>query len=85
MNTQSQTIYPSAIFSDDEKYLQFINNLLSQTNEASNNNRMAFFIPANAMLQKKYFHDFLLETKRRFLINQSKESGSASSLSDSSS
>lgn len=78
---ESYTLYPSAIFANDEKYLQFLNNILEQTEQASDDNTMAFFIPANAMLQKKYFHDFLLETKRRILIAQSNESGSPKSFS----
>lgn len=78
---ESYTLYPSAVFSDDKKYLQFLDNILEQTSQASDDNRMAFFIPANAMLQKKYLHDFLLETKRRIIIAQLNESGSPKSSS----
>lgn len=69
-----EILYPSAIFDNDMAYLQFLNSLLNQTNNASMDNSIAFFIPRNAMMNKKVFHDFLMETKRRFLISQSKES-----------
>lgn len=71
----NEVIYPSAVFDNDSKYLQFLDNILSQTEEAADNPTVAFFIPANAMLQKKYLHDFLLETKRRCLVSQSERIG----------
>lgn len=68
-----QKIYPSALFSHDMRYLQFLDNILRQTEQASNNDRMSFFIGAKDMIPKKVFHDFLLETKRRFILSCSKD------------
>lgn len=77
-----EIIYPSAIFDNDTAYLQFLDSILAQTDRASIDNSIAFFIPRNDMMNKKIFHDFLMETKRRFLLSQSKESqGGNSSLS----
>lgn len=67
-----EVIYPSPLFSHDLKYLQFLNNILKQTEEASMNNKISFYIDCNDMLHKKVFHDFLMETKRRFIISCSK-------------
>lgn len=67
-----QKIYPSALFSHDMRYLQFLENILRQTEQASNNNRISFYIGSNDMNAKKVFHDFLMETKRRFIISCSK-------------
>lgn len=74
MNKMATTkkIYPSAIFDTDDKYLFFLNNLLKQTEMLSLRRDAAFFIPANDMIKKKILHDFLMETKRRFLKNRKK-------------
>lgn len=68
-----QKIYPSALFSHDMRYLQFLENILRQTEQASDSNRVSFYIGANDMIPKKVFHDFLLETKRRFILSCSKD------------
>lgn len=65
-----QKLYPSPIFANDSTYLQFIDNILLQTEEASNKSNVAFYIPAKNMMDKKVFHDFLMETKRRFILEK---------------
>lgn len=63
-----ETIYPSPLFANDLSYMQFLDNLLVQTDKASIHENIAFYIGAKAMMEKKIFHDFLMETKRRFII-----------------
>lgn len=72
MQKQDVEIFPSAIFGKDEEYEDFLDELLEQTERASISNTVAFFIGGNEMMKKKIFHDFLLETKRRFLESAAK-------------
>lgn len=67
MPRRFEKIYPSAIFDTDEKYKVFLDNLLKQTEMLSLRRDAAFFIPAKDMMKKKILHDFLMETKRRFI------------------
>lgn len=64
-----EPIYPSALFGHDSDYFQFLENILNQTEKAADNENIAFYLPGKAMMDKKIFHDFLMETKRRFLID----------------
>lgn len=68
-----EKIYPSVIFDTDEKYLTFLNNIIKQTYMLSINESAAFYIGAGDMMKKKIFHDFLMETKRRFIVNKKRK------------
>ena len=68
-----QEIFPSALFECDSEYLDFLDELLIQTEQASINPKVAFFIGANEMMKKKILHDFLMETKRRALLKRSRK------------
>ena len=76
MARKKQEIFPSALFEDDNEYLSFLDEVLIQTEQASINPNVSFFIGANEMMKKKILHDFLMETKRRVLLNSRRKKSS---------